>query len=133
MANQPQVFKYDPETMPKVVPRNPEPGKSTYLLCRSDLVSADVQVVGEGGENELHYHTGNDGFWLVLSGKVRFYGAGDVVLADLGRHEGILIPRGFSYWFGSIGDERLEILHVGAKAQDVKDINVKPLRVKAAP
>ncbi len=120
MANQPQIFKYGgPNRVSKT------PGKSGAMLCKSDLVKADVKVLAMGtGENQLHYHTGNDGFWMVLEGSVRFYGAGDVVIADLGKHEGILIPRGFRYWFSGTGDEPLQILHVAAKAQDTEDVSI---------
>ncbi len=128
MANQPQIFKYDPETTPQTTLLNPKPGKARYTLCKTDLVSADVRAYVGVGENELHHHTGNDGFWMVLRGRVAFYGEGDVVVAELGKHEGILIPRGFNYWFAGIGDERLELLHVGAKAQTVEDRVVQPLR-----
>ncbi len=38
------------------------------------------------------------------------------LLADLGKHEGILMPRGYKYWFESASDEPLEILQVAASA-----------------
>ncbi|MFW5918037.1 MAG: hypothetical protein ACOCR0_01010, partial [Haloferacaceae archaeon] len=47
--------------------------KVMNLLCASELLEADVQLVREGGANELHYHTGQDGFFLVLRGSARFY------------------------------------------------------------
>ena len=64
---------------------------------------------------------GQDGFWFVLGGLVRFYGEGDKVLAELGKHEGVLIPRGFPYWFENAGDEPLEILRLGSSAQDTEN------------
>jgi mannose-6-phosphate isomerase-like protein (cupin superfamily) len=104
----PQVFKYERPALDRA--------KRVLRLGRSDIVRANVHVVREGGENNLHAHPNSDGFWLVLSGRVRFYGEGDVLLGELGQHEGILMPRGYKYWFESAGDEPLEILQVAASA-----------------
>ncbi len=89
-------------------------GKAAIHLGQSDLVRGTVQVVREGGENNLHYHSRIDAFWMVLKGRVRFYGPGDVVFGEFGRHEGIFVPNGARYWFGSTGDEELELLQVAA-------------------
>src|SRR5262249_34965690 len=79
-----------------------EEGVKSYApLARCDHLVAIVQVLREGGENQLHSHKNMDGFWFVLSGRVRFYGEDDVVLAECGTHEGILIPRTVKYWFES--------------------------------
>ncbi len=131
MANQPQIFRYEGPDSGALHPIGRYGGRTGFTLCKSDLVLAGMSVISGGGENELHYHTGNDGFWMVIAGRVKFYGEGDAVIAELGKHEGILIPRGFSYWFGSVGDERLELLHVAAKAQNTEDKNIKPLRAAA--
>lgn len=109
---EPTIFKYaTPET---------EKPKTIVRLCRSDLLYSSVQVLREGGENNLHAHNAQNGFWFVLSGKVRFYGEGDKVLAELGPREGIHIPRGFYYWFESCGSEVLELLQVEAIDLTVK-------------
>lgn len=101
-----QVFRYaKPEF---------ERGKRAIRLARTDRMFANVQIVKQGGENELHSHEHLDGFWMVLRGRARFYGDGDVVLGDFGPHEGILVPRNFAYWFESSGEEDLEILQVEA-------------------
>lgn len=91
-------------------------GKASVRLCNSDVLMGLVQVVQDGGENNLHFHKTNDGFWLVLGGRARFYGPGDEELGEFGPHEGIFIPRGARYWFERVGDEELEILRVGASA-----------------
>ena len=98
--------------------------KEIAHLARTDTFKADVQRVTEEGANNMHAHTGNDGFWMVLEGEARFYGDGDEVLAELGPDEGIVIPRGLKYWFESIGDEDLEILHVGSYDNRVEDHRV---------
>jgi mannose-6-phosphate isomerase-like protein (cupin superfamily) len=92
-------------------------GKASVRLCNSDVLMGLIQVVQDGGENNLHYHKTNDGFWLVLGGRARFYGPGDEELGEFGPHEGIFIPRGARYWFERVGDEELEILRVGASAE----------------
>jgi hypothetical protein len=51
---------------------------------------------------------------------VKFYGPGDVLIGEFGKHEGILIPRGAEYWFESSSDECLEILQMAAFEKGVK-------------
>lgn len=88
--------------------------KAFVPLVHSDIMICAVQVIRAGGENNLHAHTGMDGLWFVLSGRVRFYGAGHKVIGEFGRHEGVFVPRGVAYWFESVGDEPLEILQAEA-------------------
>ena len=103
---QARVFKYTkPETTSK---------KTFVKLARTDRMMAYVQVLSSGGENNLHSHGHLDGFWMVLKGRARFYGEGDKLLADLGPHEGILLPRNFKYWFESSSREPLELLQIEA-------------------
>ena len=62
-----------------------ESAKSRVSLARTDLVNAVVQIVKkDGGENNLHYHTAIDTFWMVLKGRVRFYGPGDELIGKAG-------------------------------------------------
>ncbi|HTN69581.1 MAG TPA: hypothetical protein VMO00_00650, partial [Methylomirabilota bacterium] len=75
MEKEAKVFKYQTPEFDGV--------KKTLLMCNSDLMRVHAQVVKSGGENNLHTHTGEDAFWLVLSGAVKFYGEGDKVIADL--------------------------------------------------
>ena len=78
-----------------------------------------VQVVKKnGGENNLHYHTGIASFWMVLKGRVRFYGPDDVVIGEFGPMEGTITPRFSRYWFENIGEDDLEILQVAAFGSD---------------
>jgi mannose-6-phosphate isomerase-like protein (cupin superfamily) len=98
--------------------------KKTMTVCSSDLMKVQVQVVKDGGENNLHTHTGDDAFWYVMSGAVKFYGEGDKLIGEYQKGEGILIPRGFKYWFESSSKEPLEILRVTAKDQNVENKRV---------
>lgn len=113
----PQKFAY-------VKPSSQNTGKGIVSLCQTDIIRGAVQIVREGGDNNLHSHTGMDGFWMVLNGRVRFYGPGDEVLGEFGRHEGIVMPRNAQYWFESCGDEDLELLQVVAFDRDVKNERV---------
>lgn len=102
----PVTFKYEKPELQKP--------KTIVWLARTDRLIADVQVLTEGGETNLHSHSHLDGFWFVLSGRATFYGEGDVVLADLGPREGVLLPRGTKYWFESSSPEHLELLQIEA-------------------
>ena len=116
MAQEPKVFKYQTPQFDGV--------KKTLQVCNSDLMKVQVQVVKDGGENNLHSHTGDDAFWYVMSGAVKFYGEGDEVIGEFNKGEGILIPRGFKYWFESSSSEPLEILRVTAKDQKIENQRV---------
>jgi len=111
------VFRY--EGLPSH--RNTTRSKSHVVLGKTDLYRASVQIVRGGGANNLHSHTGNDGFWFVLSGRARFYGEGDELYAELGPNEGIVMPRNTPYWFEPAGDAELEILHLACFAQAEED------------
>jgi mannose-6-phosphate isomerase-like protein (cupin superfamily) len=105
---QAQVFHYQPPEFPE------GRGKGVQLLGRTDLAFVAVQrLKATGGETNLHTHANVDGFWMVLSGRVKFYTTDDVVIADLGPHEGVVIPRNYPYWFGADGVES-EILQFEA-------------------
>jgi mannose-6-phosphate isomerase-like protein (cupin superfamily) len=106
-------------------------GKGIVQLAQSDIIRGRVQIVREGGENNLHSHRGMDGFWMVLAGRVKFYGPGDVLIAEFGKHEGILIPRGAEYWFESSGDEDLEILQMAGfeKGVKIERVDAEPLKL----
>jgi mannose-6-phosphate isomerase-like protein (cupin superfamily) len=93
-------------------PQSTPRGKAIARLARGERVKASVQVLREGGENNLHSHEASDGLWFVLRGSVKWYGDGDALVATLNQHDGVLVPRGTPYWFEQTGDEPLELLHV---------------------
>jgi len=108
-------------------------GKAVIRMAQSDILFGNVQVISEGGDNNLHSHAGMDGFWFVLKGKARFYGpTNDEVIAEIGPHEGVFIPRNFPYWFEKIGNENLEILQVEAIDRSVRNERTDYTEVKAA-
>jgi mannose-6-phosphate isomerase-like protein (cupin superfamily) len=99
------------QTLRYTAPQSDKP-KDVVMLGRSTRLRTMVQIVKEGGENNLHYHINSDTTWLVLKGRARFYGLGDVLIGDYGPGEGILIPGGSRYWFEKAGEEVLELLQV---------------------
>src|SRR5438477_9730514 len=108
----------EPVTFAYATPADVNSGKGFINLGRKDIVRGVVQVVKKhGGENNLHYHTTSATFWMVLKGRVRFYGPGDVVIGEFGPHEGTITPRYARYWYENVGDEDLEILQVSAFAE----------------
>jgi mannose-6-phosphate isomerase-like protein (cupin superfamily) len=116
MSNPVQRFKYSgPE---EDGGRDSAPGRRSYPMCETDDVISTVQIFQKGVHNNLHMHPVEDGYWLVLGGRARFHGEGEKVIAELGRYEGVLIPRATRYWFESIDDEPLEILRVNYKTAD---------------
>ncbi len=116
MVQEAKIFKYQTPEFEGV--------KKSMIVCNSDLMKVMVQVVKDGGENNLRTHTGDDAFWYVMNGAVKFYGEGDTLIGDFKKGEGILIPRGFKYWFESSASEALEILRVTAKDQTVENKRV---------
>jgi mannose-6-phosphate isomerase-like protein (cupin superfamily) len=89
-------------------------GKAVIKLCQTDRMIGIMQVVAKGGETNLHSHPNLDGMWMVMSGRVRFYGPENKVIGEYGRYEGVLVPRGTPYWFEAVGTEVAELLQVEA-------------------
>jgi mannose-6-phosphate isomerase-like protein (cupin superfamily) len=100
-----KTFDYAPP------PPNQRP-KQIVRLVQSDCVEFGVQVVREGGENNLHFHVHSDTTWMVIGGRARFYGPDNAVIGEFGRMQGLLMPGGARYWFEKVGDEPLEILQM---------------------
>jgi mannose-6-phosphate isomerase-like protein (cupin superfamily) len=110
-----EAFHRDAETRVKTFAYErtpPDRPKDIVPLVRTELLKVAVQVVHEGGENNLHYHMNSDTTWLVLRGRVRFYGPGDGLIAELGPEEGVVIPGGARYWFEKTGPDDLEIVQM---------------------
>jgi mannose-6-phosphate isomerase-like protein (cupin superfamily) len=100
--------------------------KQVAILGRTDHLVGMIQIVKEGGENNLHMHPHTDGIWMVLTGRAHFYGEDGMDLGEFGPHEGIVLPRGTKYRFEKTGDEDLEILAM--QAFDVPLATVKEIQ-----
>jgi quercetin dioxygenase-like cupin family protein len=109
-----------------------ESGKKLHVkLAGTDTVRAQVQILKKGGENNLHYHPNMDLIYMVLKGKVTFYGPGDKVLGSYGPLEGLLLPENARYWFGSEGEEEAWLLQIAGFPKGIKmsrRINAEPLK-----
>ena len=96
----------------------PDDLRGNVRLCSGDILRGTVQVLPKGFSNTLHYHPAAEGFWMVLSGGVSFYGNDAKFLGEFGPMEGILIPRNGRYWFHQRGDEEAHLLQVQGNAND---------------
>ena len=106
--------------------------RAAIVLAETDLMRARVVVLKPGqGENNLHYHTRSDSFWMVIRGRAAFYGPDDEIIGEFGPMEGTTTPRFFRYWFKNAGEDDLEMLHIFAHAQPGK--GQKTGRTDAAP
>ncbi|HZS01317.1 MAG TPA: cupin domain-containing protein [Chloroflexota bacterium] len=110
-----QVFTIGPEAVPS---------GHVAAVVRSDTQVVLAHVWEKGGETALHSHYGSDATWVVLDGRVTFYGEGDRVLATLERGGGIYIPRNTKYWFESNGEVPLVMVRCAAKDKGVGDDRV---------
>lgn len=102
----PQRFSYSKPPVKEGIKRD------IVSLCKTKSMRGSVHVIRKGGEERLHSHETVDGFWMVLSGKVRFHGDEGRLLGEFNAMEGILVPRNNRYWFESVGTEDAELLQV---------------------
>jgi mannose-6-phosphate isomerase-like protein (cupin superfamily) len=93
-------------------------GGTSYHLCKSQTLNSKVLVIEPGTHNEAHAHADEDAHYFVLRGRVRFYDGGDHIAAELGTHDGLLMPHDMEYWFESCGTEPLEMLRVSTRLRD---------------
>ncbi|HWP29158.1 MAG TPA: cupin domain-containing protein [Chloroflexota bacterium] len=104
----------------RVAPELPEGrNRAVERLAGSDIESAIVHIIRQGGENDLHAHRAQDAVWLVLEGQITFYDQDHQAVAVLNPREGLFVPRGTPYYFSSTGDQTAILLRVSAKATDV--------------
>jgi quercetin dioxygenase-like cupin family protein len=89
-----------------------EKKKIHVKLAGTNSCRAQVQILAEGGENNLHYHPHMDIIYMVLKGKVRFYGLNDKLYGEYGELQGLCLPANSRYWFESVGDEELYLLQI---------------------
>lgn len=81
-------------------------GKSAALARSGELGLSITRYRAEGGENGLHSHPG-DSIWYVVEGAATFWAADSVLLAELGAHDGIMVPGGAPYRFQCTADSVL--------------------------
>ncbi len=110
--DQVQSYKYVRPQIPAAA------NKGLVRLCSTGMTKGIVQIIQDGGENNLHYHERMDSFWMVLKGRVKFYGPGDNLIGEYGPMEGLITPAGARYWFEKTSEEDLELLQVASYEQD---------------
>lgn len=90
----------------------PKKGRGSALLAATDRMWVNLKTYAEGGENTLHAHANEDHTFIVLQGQATFYRPeGESI--TFGRNEGILLPRGCTYYFYAEPGEALVLLRVG--------------------
>ena len=88
-------------------------GRSHKVVAQTDIMNVAMKCYAEGGENALHTHLEEDHVFVIMDGKARFFDK-DGELATLGKHQAILAPKGWYYYFESCGDRPLIMLRFGA-------------------
>ncbi|GJL83663.1 MAG: hypothetical protein DHS20C01_32970 [marine bacterium B5-7] len=86
--------------------------KEIVVLCKSPTMRGSVHVIRKGGGEHLHSHRTVDGFWMVISGRVRFYGDNNELFGEFGPMQGIMLPRNNRYRFECESEEDAEIIQV---------------------
>lgn len=89
-------------------------GRLNVDLAQAGLLQALVKVYASGGENAMHMHPNEDHLFVVVQGQATFRIGTDDNVRVVGRFEGVMLPRGASYWFQSTAPENLVMLRVGA-------------------
>jgi mannose-6-phosphate isomerase-like protein (cupin superfamily) len=123
-------FKFD-----KPAQEIPHGKKAHVKLAGTNSCRASVQVLNQGGENNLHYHPNMDLIYMVLKGRVQFYGPEGKLWGDYGPNEGLLLPENSRYWFKSVGEEEAWLLQIAGYpkgAEMSKRIPLEPARADAA-
>jgi mannose-6-phosphate isomerase-like protein (cupin superfamily) len=89
-------------------------GKLTNSVAQTDLMNVAVKVYASGGENAMHQHPHEDHAFIVLEGQATFYLGTDDNIKVCNKYDGVLVPKGASYWFKSSSPENLVLIRVGA-------------------
>lgn len=93
-------------------------GMTRELLCKGDHTTFRIAVYapGLGEDHGLHAHIEEEHLFIVLHGRAQFSGI-DGKLPELGRNEGLWLPKGCFYEFYNPGDEPLVVLRFGASPE----------------
>ena len=98
----------------------PSQGRTDSKLAATDKMWALIKTYASGGENELHAHPNEDHLFIVVQGVARFYGPKNEEW-DVGKNNGVLLPRGCFYWFKVVSSEPLVMVRVGCVANSGSD------------
>ena len=92
-------------------------GRYDAVLSKTQDLGLRIKVYAEGGENAMHFHNNEDHAFVVLQGQATFHTETDDNISLVSQWEGIMIPRGASYYFQSSGDVNLVLLRVGSPGE----------------
>jgi mannose-6-phosphate isomerase-like protein (cupin superfamily) len=107
---QPSAFKVRAQLL--------DQGRTDTVLAASANLTLRLKVYASGGENALHAHENEDHFFIILQGTADFFDP-DGLLAALGPHEGIMLPKGQQYSFNATSAEPLVMLRIGSPNESV--------------
>ena len=106
--------------------------QNTVDLASLDSCRARIQVLRKGMKKRgLHYHPNQDQIYMVIKGRIRFYGPDDTALGELGPFEGIVYPENSRYWLENVADDETWLMHfsafpLGAAAAKAVNIDTPP-------
>jgi mannose-6-phosphate isomerase-like protein (cupin superfamily) len=92
-----------------------EQGITSDMRSHTDMLSVLIKVYADGGENRMHNHPDEDHSFIVLEGEATFHLETDDNVRVVRPYEGVMLPKGASYWFHSSGEGNLVMLRVGAQ------------------
>jgi mannose-6-phosphate isomerase-like protein (cupin superfamily) len=88
-------------------------GRINCYLADAGSCRATILVLRDGYKASHHYHPNQDGIWVVLKGKVRFFGGPEEkVVGEYGPFEGIAQPQNTRYGFEAVGDEEAWLMQI---------------------
>ena len=112
------VKKHEPEAKPRTQKfslRTPymKQGRITQLVAETENLWIHTKINYEGGENEIHTHLDEDHSFIVLEGQMSVFDEkGNEI--KVGKHQGVMIPKGAYYRYLNTGSENLVVIRVGA-------------------
>lgn len=98
----------------------PKLGRTNVPLAATKNMWVVLKTYAQDGENELHAHPNEDHTFVILQGQATFRGPNGEE-RTIGKHEGIMLPRGTFYWFKAVGEEPLVLLRIGCAASGQRD------------
>ncbi|MES2534228.1 MAG: cupin domain-containing protein [Pseudomonadota bacterium] len=119
-----QMKKLSARTVPSFFhlrARLPKQGRTNQVLAASTHMNVVLKTYASGGENEIHAHSNEDHFFLVMQGGATFYGPKGEE-KQVRKNDGILIPAGAFYWFQAMEEEPLVLLRIGAALDPATDV-----------
>lgn len=88
-------------------------GRINCYLADAGSCRATILVLRDGYKASHHYHPNQDGIWVVLKGRVRFFGGPDEkVVGEYGPFEGIAQPQNSRYGFEAVGKEEAWLMQI---------------------